>query len=178
MNRYQFEDLISEYIENELSLSKRKKFEAYLKENPDSAQLVNAIKDNIVRLNQMQALKTSGSFNERLLEKIENPRFNIDKDQVRSMIFGLTPGYATLMMGFVATFIFISLQLLMPDVDNQIMKKVHLTGNDIPASTNPSINHNIIKDQDMVHTMDDSVRADSTIRLKKDFSKKMQFVND
>ena len=28
MNRYQFEDLISEYIENELSLSKRKEFEA------------------------------------------------------------------------------------------------------------------------------------------------------
>ena len=36
MNRYQFEDLISEYIENELSLSKRKEFETYLEENPVS----------------------------------------------------------------------------------------------------------------------------------------------
>ena len=178
MNRYQFEDLISEYIENELSLAKRKKFEAYLKANPDSAKLVNAIKDNIDRLNQMEALKTSESFNERLLEKIENHNFTIDKDQVKNMIFGLTPGYATLMMGFVVTFIFISLQLLMPKVDNQKIKNVHLTDNGTPAITNPSINHGIDQNQDMVHTLDDSTKTDSTIRLKKDYSKKIQFVND
>ena len=34
MNRYQFEDLISEYIENELSFSKRKEFESFLKDEP------------------------------------------------------------------------------------------------------------------------------------------------
>ena len=40
MNRYQFEDLISEYVENELSLSKRIEFEAYLEENTDAQYLV------------------------------------------------------------------------------------------------------------------------------------------
>ena len=34
MNRYQFEDLISEYIDNEITLSKRKEFEDYMKDNP------------------------------------------------------------------------------------------------------------------------------------------------
>ena len=29
MNRYEFEDLISDYLENELSFSKRKEFENY-----------------------------------------------------------------------------------------------------------------------------------------------------
>ena len=33
MNRYQFEDLISSYIDNEITLSKRKEFEKYMKES-------------------------------------------------------------------------------------------------------------------------------------------------
>ena len=78
----------------------------------------------------------------------------------------------------VVTFIFISLQLLMPKVDNQKIKNVHLTDNGTPAITNSSINHGIDQDQDMVHALDDSTKTDSTIRLKKDFSKKIQFVND
>ena len=40
MNRHQFEDLISSYIENEITLSKRKEFERYMKDNPDSVELV------------------------------------------------------------------------------------------------------------------------------------------
>ena len=51
MNRYQFEDLISSYIENEITLKKRKEFERYMKDNPDSEKLVSAIKGNIVNLN-------------------------------------------------------------------------------------------------------------------------------
>ena len=35
MNRYQFEDLISEYIDNELHLGKRKEFEDYLNKNTE-----------------------------------------------------------------------------------------------------------------------------------------------
>ena len=35
MNRYDFEDLISDYLEGELSFSKRKEFESYFEENED-----------------------------------------------------------------------------------------------------------------------------------------------
>ena len=47
MNRYQFEDLISDYIENKLTLSKRKDIETYLKNNPRANQKVNEILENI-----------------------------------------------------------------------------------------------------------------------------------
>ena len=36
MDRYQFEDLISDYIENNLSMSQRKEVESYLEDNPDA----------------------------------------------------------------------------------------------------------------------------------------------
>ena len=86
MNRYQFEDLISEYIENELSLSKRKEFEAYLKNNPDSEELVNSIRENIKSLNQMPRTSTSSTFNERLLDSID--KHNPSEGKQNNIIFG------------------------------------------------------------------------------------------
>ena len=35
MNKIEFEDLLSKYIENDLSLADRKKIEAYLNDNKD-----------------------------------------------------------------------------------------------------------------------------------------------
>ena len=62
MNRHQFEDLISSYIENEITLSKRKQFERYMKDNPNSVELVSAIKNNIKKLNQVPRIKVKSSF--------------------------------------------------------------------------------------------------------------------
>ena len=50
MNQYQFEDLISEYVENKLTLSKRKEIEEYLKENPKAVIKVNQVRENILVL--------------------------------------------------------------------------------------------------------------------------------
>ena len=50
MNQYQFEDLISDYIENKLTLSKRKDVEKYLKENPKDVLKVNQVRENILFL--------------------------------------------------------------------------------------------------------------------------------
>ena len=36
MNRYQFEDLISSYIENDLPIRKRKEFEDYIQNNAEA----------------------------------------------------------------------------------------------------------------------------------------------
>ena len=43
MTRYEFEDLISDYLENELSFSKRKEFENYLENDPHAKSLVKSI---------------------------------------------------------------------------------------------------------------------------------------
>ena len=50
MERYEFEDLISDYLENSLSLKKRKDFELYLSENPGSSELVDQMKNTIMQM--------------------------------------------------------------------------------------------------------------------------------
>ena len=108
MNRYQFEDLISSYIDNEITLSKRKEFERYMKDNPDSEKLVSAIKGNIVKLNQIPRLKVKSSFNDTLKSKIDdfnsNPRLGKD----RNLIFGFSPLNASFLFGLFIAFIFIN----------------------------------------------------------------------
>ena len=47
MNRYEFENLISDYLEGELSFSKRKEFESYLEENEDAELLFLRVKDTL-----------------------------------------------------------------------------------------------------------------------------------
>ena len=54
MNRYEFEDLISDYIENSLSLSKRKEFENYLTEDPEAQSLVDHVRSTIDQLRNIQ----------------------------------------------------------------------------------------------------------------------------
>ena len=71
MNRYQFEDTISAYIENELSLAKRKEFKKYIEEHPDAKALVNAIKSNKKRLESFQKFETKTTFNDELLNKVK-----------------------------------------------------------------------------------------------------------
>ena len=41
MNRYQFEDSISAYLDNELSIADRKVFEEYMNSNIDAKNLVD-----------------------------------------------------------------------------------------------------------------------------------------
>ena len=53
MDRYQFEDLISAYIENELSLNERKKVDLYLAHNPSEAELVKQIRLNLETLKKI-----------------------------------------------------------------------------------------------------------------------------
>jgi hypothetical protein len=45
MDRYQFEDLVSDYIENKISMSQRKQVEAYLEENPEANQQIDGFNE-------------------------------------------------------------------------------------------------------------------------------------
>ena len=74
MDRYQFEDLISAYIENELSLNERKKVDLYLTSNPSQAELVNQIRLNLEVLKKAPKKTTKYNFNAKLLDmiKLEN----------------------------------------------------------------------------------------------------------
>ena len=71
MERYEFEDLISDYLENSLSLKKRKDFELYLSENPGSAELVDQMKNTIMQMKSVERVTTSVDFMDRLMNKIK-----------------------------------------------------------------------------------------------------------
>ena len=70
MNRYQFEDLISEYIENELSLSKRKEFETYLEENPEARSLVDSVRYTMDTMRSLPKVKANPNL---ILNGVTNP---------------------------------------------------------------------------------------------------------
>ena len=47
MDRYKFEDSISAYIDNELTLTERQEFEDYIEKNPDAKSLLEDIVNNM-----------------------------------------------------------------------------------------------------------------------------------
>ena len=177
MNRYQFEDLISEYIENELPLSRRKEFEDYMKHNQDSRELVNSMKNNIKKLNQVPKLKVSHSFNEALLDKLETFKNNPQKIGDKKMVFGFTPKHATLMAGFVMAFIFISFKLVDSNLGSDTVNTKNLVDNQFQKPSSSSILNNDEK-KDLVNSMKDSTDNSPKNEKRKNFSNKIQFVND
>ena len=72
MNRYEFESLISDYIEGELSFNKRKDFEAYMKEDIKAKRLLDDVEKTLNEMNNLRGVSTSDEFNSKLLLKIKN----------------------------------------------------------------------------------------------------------
>ena len=180
MNRYQFEDLISEYIENELSLSKRKEFETYLEENPDARSLVDSVRYTMDTMRSLPKVKANKKFNERLMTRIKS---NIDwNDQPMSSkgtIFGFTPIHASLMTGLMIVFIFISMQLFNPESGTTKTTERHFIADEqVPSLSNPNLNTVNLSTPDLADAEDDSLEIDPKKQQQKDFSKKMHFVND
>ena len=112
MNRYEFENLISDYLDGELSFSKRKEFESYLEENEDAKLLLIKVKNTLNDMKNAEKISTSDNFNSKLLSKI--------KDKVplmpnyRSNFFGLSPLYASIFSSLCLVVIFISYSLIVP----------------------------------------------------------------
>ena len=82
MNRYQFENLISDYLDGELSFSKRKEFESYLEENEDSKLLFIRVKKTLNHMKNAEKISTADNFNSKLLSKIKE-RSNHAERQLR-----------------------------------------------------------------------------------------------
>ena len=70
MNRYEFENLISDYLEGELSFSKIKEFESYLEENEDAKSLFFRVRTTLNDMKNAEKISTSQNFNSKLLSKI------------------------------------------------------------------------------------------------------------
>ena len=89
MDRFEFEDLISAYIENDLPLNKRKDFEAYLYKNPSQNQLVKQIANNMKALKKLPKISSTNNFNKKLIERIKSSDRGINTTITnRGNIFG------------------------------------------------------------------------------------------
>lgn len=120
MDRYQFDDLISEYIENNLGFSKRKEFEAFMDSNPEARLKVEAVRSNIIKMRGMPQVKTSPAFMANLQSRIRQSDTVIAASAAKAhrTIFRLTPMYAGLLTLFVVGFVFTAVQFLSVGVNS------------------------------------------------------------
>ena len=93
MNKIEFEDLLSKYIENDLSLADRKKIEAYLNDNKEARNLLSSTKKTLRLVNNLESINASEAFNQVLFNKLKNlknrNKFSIEHTKKRTY-FGFT----------------------------------------------------------------------------------------
>ena len=93
MNKIEFEDLLSKYIENDLSLADRKKIEDYLIENKEARNLLSSTEKTLRLVNNLEPINASRDFNQVLfnkLKKSENHNVSPKKSTKKRTFFGFT----------------------------------------------------------------------------------------
>tara|TARA_B100000214_G_scaffold373859_1_gene355145 strand:- start:1398 stop:1931 length:534 start_codon:yes stop_codon:yes gene_type:complete len=177
MNRYQFEDSISDYIENKLSLSKRKEFDSYLNENPEAKNMISSIESNVELLNTLPKSKVNKKFNAQLLKKINILKKENNRKYNKGTILGFAPMHATILSGLFASLIFLCIQLY---TSKNLTENVNYTNQTPEKKMEPVDKINIadLDEQNRLNTPKDSIKHDSLKPQKKDFSSKIHLVND
>ena len=112
MDRYQFEDLVSAYIENELSLSKRKEVESYLAENPLDEELIKQVSLYMKTLKNSPKIAAKENFNKRLLERIKSENSHLaHKSKSEKTLFGFSVFHASILISLFAVLFILSLEI-------------------------------------------------------------------
>ena len=173
MNRYEFESLISEYVEGELSFNKMEEFEAYMEEDVSAKILLNDVKKTLNEMKNIKGVATSDDFNSKLLLKVKDKTSIVRSN--KNSIYGFTPFYASIFSSLCIA-IFILGYTFIPD------------SNDILSNTNYSNNINqkiqdtpVIKKYDSDVNLASDASADSVKENDKNYkigkNNKIKFVN-
>ena len=181
MDRYKFEDLISSYLDNEMSLNERHEFEDYMDKNPEAKSLFESVKNNIHLIKQIPNISTSKDFINKLFSRIEYEKNRPLKrivEKPSNTFFGFSPLYASVMSVLIVCFISIGLTLWsdnfpstdsLPDLKRSIVDS---------SPTSPT-NINLINSKELVATNVDS-STDSTINKSRNLNLdgKVKFVKN
>ena len=173
MNQYQFEDLISDYVENKLTFSKRKDIEKYLKENPKDALKVNEVRENILFLKSLPKTKVSSGFDIKLKDRIKKESLKPLKKRIitNKSIYGFKP----INFSFFIFLIFFSVFLSYQFIDELFLPGDSLnrdfTNNEIEVKKTPKL-----LNQGKITEPSDSIKIDQ--KNNKNFSKNIKLVND
>ena len=118
MNRYEFEDKISDYLDNQLSISERRKFESFLDKDSEARDLLKSVRKTIDLLDTSWPQKASEEFLPNLLKRIEAEKSNIrikSQTNEKTLLFGFSPSNAFLLSTALVCFIAISVNIF-PDL--------------------------------------------------------------
>ena len=183
MNRYQFEDLISDYIENKLPIAKRKKLEAFMEANPEAKDQLESIRSLMKSMKKLPEVKTSDGFTAKLMKRVEFEKNRPSaKKYVKSAVgktyFGFTPLYATVMTALVIAFVVVGMQLVPKTNNNSTVLPTSITAETsiIPNSSSPKQYQN---DDIMLAEDNDSTDVDGPARVKSgQFDDKIKLVGN
>ena len=183
MNRYQFEDLISDYIENKLPIAKRKKLEEFMEANPEAKDQLESIRSLMKSMKKLPEVKTSDEFTAKLMKRVEFEKNRPSAKQyvastVGKTYFGFTPVYATVMTALVIAFVVIGMQLVPKTNNNSTVLPTSITAetSTIPNSSIPKPYQN---DDIMLAEDNDSTDVDSPARVKSgQFDDKIKLVGN
>ena len=158
MDRYQFEGYISDYIENSLSIAKRKEFEQFLAENPESKVMVESVRSTMSQLKHLPAVKTSDDFMVKLQERVAKQRdfVPVQQDNRRPLIFGFTPLTAGMMSLVVLAIVFVGYEL-MPSGSNPMAIPPQITTNNVmPTPVNTTQMQSVNTESVLADAQEDS----------------------
>ena len=180
MDRYQFEDLISDYIENNLSMSQRKQVEAYLEETPEAKQQIESVKQVMASMKSMPGISTSAEFMNNLNRHISAEKeAKIVVKSTRSFA-GYTPLMASLSAVVVIAVVMLGLEF-MPESSNQATFTPAMTEqqiNDLPVLPPKPVLPLKTNDSMLAESEEDSTNYDEDTPVKRNFDDKIQLVGD
>lgn len=180
MDRYEFEDVISDYIDHSLSVSKMQEFEAYIKANPEAAALVESVRKTMHEMRTLPKIKTSASFMGRLWARVDVEKARAAQpERVRKSgtFLGFTPLYAGLMAVLVVSFIFVGMELMpngSPDLDIPSNYTESTSSSSAPAVRSKPMSPEMVAEVE-----EDSLNVDENDSEKqRNFKNRIQFVKD
>ncbi len=174
MDRYQFEDLISDFIENKLSMHQRKDFETYLDENPEATQQLDSVKQVIASMKSMPEVSTSTDFMKNLNKRILAEKEAQSVVKTTRSFSGYTPIMASLSAVVVVAVVLLGLEFI-PEASNQAtfsptMAEEHVDELPVvPTQTNDDL---------LAESENDSTNIDEDIPNTTDFKDRIQLVGD
>ena len=175
MNRYEFENLISDYLDGSMSFNKQKEFEQYMEQDPDAEHLVKNIRNTISDLNELNQVKVSDNFNDKLLSRVKTDRMVNGWD--KNTLFGFTPFYASVFSCLCVVLFVVASQLFNVSEDSNL--DINSYQYTTSKKDNPALNmeNNLQGNKNlMVDSNIDSVKNNED-RKKPNNSNKIKFVN-
>ena len=173
MNRYEFENLISDYLDGSIPFKKRKEFEDYMKDDKDAEALVSNIKTTISEMNNSQKVKVADNFNEKLLSRVKNEGI---VSTPNNTIVGFTPFYASILSCLCVAFFVVTSQLINVSQDSSSEIKTNQYTAELEQN-NPSYSKSVDLEKKLIVDSNIDSLQDKKEKEKPNNSNKIKFVN-